>query len=473
MTESRDDLCRMSATQIREAVGARDISPVEVVDAVLERIALVNPGINAFCTLTADGAREQARQAEAAVTGGRELGPLHGVPVSIKDLVFTKGVRTTGGSLIFADFVPDQDAICVERLKAAGAIVLGKTNTPEFGYVAVTDNRIFGPTRNPWDLERTSGGSSGGAASAVAAGLGPLAIGSDGGGSIRIPGSFCGVFGLKPSYGRAPGCPGFPHLWEGLSVTGPITRTVADAALMMEVIAGRDDRDYFSLPDEGLSYVPLLEQGIEGLRVAWSPDLGYAAVDPEVLRVTEAAVRAFADLGCHLEEAAPRAGDPQETFSTVVGASLATFPGDRIQGWEDRVDRGLVRFMERSRDILATDYLKARLANIDYRDRVQEFFNRYDLLLTPAVAVPPFQVGGYGPREIGGSRVGPLGWMPFTFPFNITGQPAASVPCGFTSDGLPIGLQIVGGRFDDGLVLRAAAAFERARPWYDHSLTLG
>jgi aspartyl-tRNA(Asn)/glutamyl-tRNA(Gln) amidotransferase subunit A len=368
---------------------------------------------------------------------------------------------------MFADFVPDQDAICVERLKAAGAIVLGKTNTPEFGWVAVTQNRLFGPTRNPWNPGRTSGGSSGGAASGVAAGLGPLAIGSDGGGSIRIPSSFCGVFGHKPSHGRVPAWPGFPDIWEGLSVVGPITRTVRDAALMMEVIAGRDDRDYFSLPDEGLSYLPLLEKGIEGLRVAWSPDLGYATVDPEVLRLTEAAARALGELGCRLEEASPEAHNPQESSSTVVGASVATFPGGQMAGWEDEVDAGLARFVERGRNILATDYLRARLANIDYRNQVQAFFDEYDLLLTPTLAVPPFEVGSFGPREIAGKRVAPIDWMAFTFPFNITGQPAASVPCGFTSDGLPVGLQIVGRRFDDGTVLRAAAAFERARPWAD------
>jgi aspartyl-tRNA(Asn)/glutamyl-tRNA(Gln) amidotransferase subunit A len=389
------------------------------------------------------------------------------VPVSVKDLVFSRGIRTTGGSKRYESFVPEQDAIVVERLKAAGAIVLGKTNTPESGWVAVTDNPLFGPTRNPWNRERTSGGSSGGAAAAVALGMGPLAVGSDGGGSIRIPSSFCGVFGLKPSLGRVPDWPGFPHLWEGLSVVGPITRTVRDAALMMEVIAGRDDRDHFSLPEVRPAYRPLMEGVVTGLKVAWSPDLGYAIVEPKVLRVAEAAASAFSRLGCMVEQASPDAASPQESFSTVVGACLAAELRDELPRWRDKMEPALVTFVERSRDISAVDYIKARIKNLEYRNRMQAFFAKYDLLLTPTVAVPAFEVGSFGPREIAGKRVPPIGWMPFTYPFNITGQPAASVPCGWTEDGLPIGLQIVGRRFEDGTVLKAAVAFERAFPWAD------
>ena len=465
-------ICRMSAWETREAIAAGELSPVEAVDAVLDRIERLNPSVNAYCTVVAESARREAQQAEAGVLRKDELGPLHGVPVSIKDLVYTRGIRTTGGSRLFEDFVPERDSVVVERLKKAGAIVIGKTNTPEFGWVAVTDNTLFGPTRNPWDVGRTPGGSSGGAACAVALGMAPLAIGSDGGGSIRIPSSFCGVFGLKPSYGRVPAAPGFPSLWEGLSVTGPITRTVRDAALMMEVIAGRDDRDYSSLPDTDLGYVSSLEGDLKGLRVAWSPDLGYAVADEQVLRATEAAARVFANLGCTVETAAPDAGDPQESFSAQVAASVAAFPGARMEDSPDLIDPALARFIERSREVPARDYIKARMANIEFAIKVWAFFEEYDLLLTPVVAVPPFEIGSYGPREIGGKRVGPLAWMPFTYPFNVTGQPAASVPCGWTDDGLPIGLQIVGRRFEDGTVLRAAAAFERAAPWADRYPTL-
>lgn len=462
------DICNMSAWDMREEIAAGRISPVEVVDAVLDRIESINQRVNAYCTVVAESAREEARKAEAAVARRDALGPLHGVPVSIKDLVFTKGIRTTGGSRLFENFVPDVDSVVVERLKGAGAIVVGKTNTPEFGWVGVTENLVFGPTCNPWDTGRTSGGSSGGAACAVALGMGPLAVGSDGGGSIRTPASFCGVFGLKPSYGRVPAAPGFPGLWEGLSVTGPITRTVRDAALMMEVIAGRDDRDWSSLPDTNLSYVPLLDGDLKGARVAWSPDLGYAVVDERVLRATEAAVKVFRDLGCTVELAAPAVSSPQQYFSTQVAASNAAFPGSRLKDSPDLVDPALARFIERSRSIPAADYVNARIALADYTVKVWAFFKEYDFLLTPVLAVPPFEVGNYyGPREIAGREVDPLAWMPFTYPFNATGQPAASMPCGWTEEGLPIGLQIVGRRFDDASVLRAAAAFERAAPWAD------
>jgi len=462
---NQDELCLMPALELRDRIASKEISPVEAVEAVLARIERLNPRVNAFCTVAAEQARAAAREAEARLMAGEPPGKLHGVPVSIKDLVFTRGIRTTGGSRRYEHFVPEQDDICVERLKAAGAIIIGKTNTPESGWAAITDNPLFGPSRNPWDPGRTTGGSSGGAGAAVALGMGPLAIGSDGGGSIRIPSSFCGVFGLKPSFGRVPTGPGFPGLWEGLSVEGPMTWTVADAALMMEVIAGRDDRDYYSLPEAAPAYLSELDGGLKGLRVAWSPDLGYAVVEPEVRRLTERAARVFAGLGCELVEATPDAGSPEASFGVVVAASLAAELGDELERWRDKMEPALVRFVERSLDIRATDYLRARMQNLAFRNRMQAFFERYDLLLTPVLAVPPFEVGSFGPREIAGRAVSPLGWMPFTYPFNITGQPAASVPCGLTESGLPVGLQLVGRRFEDGTVLRAAAAFERAAPW--------
>ncbi|MFC1984174.1 amidase [Chloroflexota bacterium] len=461
------EICRMSALEMRNAIRAKKLSPVELMDAFLQRIERINPKVNAYCTVVAESARTEARCAEDKLMKGEELGPLHGIPVSVKDLVFTKGIRTTGGTRMYENFIPDEDDIVVERLKAAGAIVIGKTNTPQSGWVAITDNLLFGPTRNPWNTERVSGGSSGGAASAVASCMGPLAIGSDGGGSIRIPSSFCGVFGLKPSWGRVPHGPGFPGIWEGLSVVGPITRTVKDAALMMEVIAGRDDRDHFSLPDVELQYLSHLGENLKGLRIAWSSDLGYAIADPQVIEVTEAAARIFNTLGCTVEAVNPQLGSPEETFSIVVGASLAAVLVDKLDEWRDHFEPALVTFLEKSKDISAMEYIKARINNLEYRNRVQAFFEKYDLLLTPTVAVPPFKVGRYGPREIAGTRVTPLGWMSFTYPFNITGQPAASVPCGWTDDGLPVGLQIVGRRFDEITVLQAAAAFEQASPWAD------
>ena len=460
------EVCYMTAAEMAEAIRTKKLSPVELMDAVLSRIEQLNPKFNAYCTLVADSAVRQARKAEAMVVGGEELGPLHGVPVSIKDLIFTKGIRTTGGSRIYQDFIPQQDAIVVERLKAAGAIIIGKTNTSEFGWVAVADNRLFGATRNPWNVEFNAGGSSGGAAASVALGMGSLAIGSDGGGSIRIPASFCGVFGFKPSFGRVPQYPGFPG-WETLSHTGPVTRTVKDAALAMEVIAGRDDRDCFSLPDAELRCLPFLDADLRGLKIAWSEDLGYATVDTKVLEITRAAVKAFSALGSSIDETSPRVSSPEKSFSIVVGVSLAAILQDKLVEWREQIDPVLVRFIERNKDRLATEYAEARLEHVEYWNGMRSFFEKYDLLLTPTVAVPPLELGQLGVREINGVNVSPLGWMSFTYPFNITGQPAASVPCGWTDNGLPVGLQIVGRRFDDVTVLRAAAAFEQVLPWAD------
>ncbi len=466
------EICCLSAVEMAEAIRAKKLSPVEIVGAILHRIEQLNPKVNAYCTLVAESAMRQARKAEEMVVRGEEIGPLHGVPVSIKDLIFTKGIRTTGGSRLYENFIPQQDAIVVERLKAAGAIVIGKTNTAEFGWVAITQNPLFGETRNPWNPELTPGGSSGGASAAVALGMGSLAIGNDGAGSIRIPSSFCGVFGFKPSFGRVPQYSGFPG-WETLSHTGPITRTIADAALAMEVIAGRDDRDLFSLPETGLRYLPFLNGGIKGLRVAWSQDLGYASVDPQVLKITEAAVKVFATLGCIVEPASPEAGSPEQAFATIVATILPAVLQDKMGEWQEQVEPALARFIQRNRDKSAKEYLEACFEQLAYWDKIRPFFEKYHLLLTPTVAVPPFELGSYGPKEIAGSKVSPLGWMPFTYPFNLTGQPAASVPCGWTDNGLPIGLQIVGRRFDDATVLKAAAAFEQASPWAEKRPPLG
>src|SRR5437016_3312446 len=362
-------LCWLPATERATLIRRKKVSPVEVVDAILDRIERINPKLNAFVTLTDEAARREAKAAERALMRRSTLlGPLHGVPFSVKDLVVTKGVRTTFGTPLYRDNVPTEDAPMVERMKRAGAILLGKTNTPTFGWIGATHNLLFGPTRNPWDLERTPGGSSGGASAAAAAGLGPLHIGTDGGGSIRIPASFAGIFGLKASYGRIPAYP--PSGAWSLSHIGPMTRTVADAALMMNVCAGPDERDHYR----------------------------------------------------------------------IIEATLRNPPTRYVQAWFDR---------------------------LAWWQHPREFFETYDLLLTPTIACPPFPIGLDNPTEIAGKRVEPYAWIPFTYPFNLTGQPAASVPCGFTNEGLPIGLQIVGRRFDDAGVLGAAAAFERARPWAD------
>lgn len=460
----RLELCRMTVIEQVRAIRSGELSPVELMDAVLGLIEEINPRINAFCTMAADTDRKKAKAAEAAVNKGARLGPLHGIPVSIKDLIFTSGLRTTGGSKIYENFVPQQNDVVVDRLEAAGAIVVGKTNTSEFGWVATTDNRIFGPTRNPWNLELNSGGSSGGAAAATALSMGSLAIGSDGGGSIRIPSSFCGVFGLKPSFGRVPRGPGFGG-GDTLSHTGTITRTVGDAALALDVISGRDDRDWFSLPNSGMSYLDCISDNVKGLKMAWSSNLGYAIVDPQVREIAEASAKRFVDLGADIDEVVTGLTSPERHFSTYLGVQLATALKDNFEEWKNLLDPGLALFMERQKGRSAADYLAAWKDLLTYSSCIYAVFNKYDVLLTPTVAVPPFVNGSYGPRDIAGVRASPLNWMALTYAFNVTGQPAASVPCGWTDDGLPVGLQIVGRRHDDTTVLRTAAAFEKAFPW--------
>src|SRR5215510_8505880 len=309
---SDTDLCYMPATDLAAAIRTKQVSPVDVVNAVLARIEQLNPRLNAFCLITAEAARQAAQASEQAVMRGELLGPLHGVPVSIKDLVITKGVRTMRGSMLYEHDVPSEDAPVVERLKAAGAIILGKTTTPELGFKGVTDSPVTGITRNPWHLERTSGGSSGGAGVAVATGMGPLAVGTDGGGSIRIPSSFCGIYGLKPHVGRVPVYPA--SIIGDISHVGPMTRTVRDAALMLNAIAGADDRDRLSLPTSHPDYLQAMEGDIRGLRMAWSPDLGFALVDPQVRQITAAAVAVFANASCHVEEVNPGFDSPGELF---------------------------------------------------------------------------------------------------------------------------------------------------------------
>jgi len=320
-------------------------------------------------------------------------------------------------------------------------------------------------TRSPWNPALTPGGSSGGAAVAVASGCGPLALGTDGGGSIRIPAAFCGVYGFKPSYGRVPEGRGFPGGFAGVSHVGPITRTVRDAALVLDVIAGGDDRDRHSLPREAGSYLEACDGRVKGLNVAWTPDLGYARVDPRVVELAGAAAAEFESLGCHVEVVNPGWEDPEEFFGTMIAAQFYAAWSDRLPEAEALMDPTLVKFIRRGGAVTAREYIRARERADAYWREVHAFLERFDLLLMPTVAVLPFAAGQAPPREIAGEPASTLGWMPFTFPFNLTGQPAASVPAGWTDDGLPVGLQIVGRRHADATVLAASAAFEEARPW--------
>ncbi len=459
-----EELCFCSAIEIAKLVRERRVSAVEVVEAFEARIERANPKLCAYVTLTGEKAREAAREIEGILARGGKVGPLVGVPFSVKDLVFTAGVRTTGGSLVYRDFVPAEDSCVVERLKGAGAILLGKTNTPEFGYKATTENLLFGETRNPWDLGKTPGGSSGGAGAAVAAGLSPLAVGTDGGGSIRIPASFCGIFGLKPTFGRVPNTPGFGG-WRTLSHTGPMTRTVADAALMLDVIAGPDERDRTSLPADRTSFLQALQVFPQKLRLGWSSDLGYAEVDPSVREVVGEAVKAFAEVGWEVEEAQVDLADPVEIFNTLVRAENFAFAGPLLQKHASLLDPGMRKFTELGAAITTQAYLRAMQERDRLCGKLAAFFTRYDLLVTPTLAVLPFPIGSR-PETINGKKMPhPLGWLPFTYPWNLTGNPAASLPCGWTEEGLPVGMQVVGKRFADALVLQVCAAFERLRPW--------
>jgi aspartyl-tRNA(Asn)/glutamyl-tRNA(Gln) amidotransferase subunit A len=470
-----NEICRMDAVKLAKRIRAKELSPTEVIEAVLTRMEALEPHLHAFCTPTPDLARQEAKRIEKALLDGDDGGPLAGVPVGIKDLVCTKGVRTVSGSFAYENFIPDEDDVVVERLKHAGAIIIGKTNVPEFGYSAVGHNPVFDTTRNPWNLECTSGGSSAGSGAAVAAGVGPFAIGSDGGGSIRIPAAHCGLFGMKASMGRVPLYPGtkdecYPGVssWESLEHIGPISRTVTDGALMLSVIgAGPDARDRHSLPKPDFDWMACCKGGVKGLRVAYSADWGYAAVDPEVRRVVGAAVKVFErDLGCIVEEAHPGFEDPYVAFWGVV-ALESDLRGLRaiVAKHGHHMTPHIVDFI--MRPWTAEELTDAVMVRKAVNNKMWRFMARYDLLLTPTLAVPPFPLHVQGPEKIDGQIVPPFKWLAFTFPFNLTGQPAATVPAGFSKDGLPIGLQIVGRHLDDPTVMRAAAAFEMAQPWHD------
>ncbi len=464
---SNDDLAFTSATELRALIASGEVSPVEVTELYLDRIERLDSRLNSYLTVTADHAIDSAREAEAAVARGDDLGPLHGVPISIKDLELTRGIRTTGGSLAFQDRVPDEDSSVVERVRAAGAVILGKTNTPEFGLLGHTQNLLGDHCRNPWNTERTTGGSSGGAGAAVAAGLCSLATGSDGGGSIRIPSSFCGIYGIKPTQHRVPmyAGPASMGVYNMFSQSGPMTRTVADSAVLLQVMAGRDPRYPQSLRDEPEDYLAATERGVDGLRLAWSPDYGYGAVDPEVVEITSRAASVFEGLGCELGDADLALDEPFEPFWMLFSGVVHGRYAAVLEQYRDKLTDYALECIERGAALRGSEYVSA-LGYVDVmKARFADVFERYDLLLSPVMAVPAFPVGS-PPDEIDGRGVDPFaGAFPFTYPINMIGYTAASVPCGFSADGLPIGLHIVGRPGDEATVLAASAAFERAHPW--------
>ncbi len=451
-----------SASELAAIIRTKEISPVEIVEALLLRIRNLNPRLNAYLTVAEVEARGCAMAAEKALMHGSELPPLHGVPFCIKDVHFTKGTRTTGGSLVYKDFVPNEDCVVVERLRRAGAILIGKTNTPEFALSSTTENRLGDDCRNPWDLERTSGGSSGGAAAAAAAGLSPLAIGSDRGGSIRIPAGYCGVYGFKPTHGRVPIYAAFAG--SPFTNTGPITRSVRDAALALSVISGFDRRDPTSLREPLPDYIGNLGADLKGIRIAWSHSFGGAVVGNEVRRTAESACLSFEPLGCAVEEATPKIDDIYIAMPIMMADQFAR-SGHLLTDHAQELMPEVRLLLESARGIPGYVYSQALRALEEFRMKMADFFEQYDLLITPTNPVPAFPLR-QKPQEIDGIPVDATRNLAcLTMPFNLYGGPAATVPCGFSSKGLPVGLQIAAAVGRDDMVIRASAAFERLRPW--------
>lgn len=469
---NKEEIYFMSAVDMAEAIKNGEETSSEILEVFIERIEKINPIINAYCTLSFEMAREMAKKADDTIKNGQNLGSLTGIPTSIKDLMLTKGIRTTYGSLLHENFFPEEDEVVVKRLKNAGCVILGKTNTPEFGHVALTNNKIFGETKNPWNIETNSGGSSGGAAASVAAGIGPLALGSDGGGSIRVPSSCCGVYGLKPTFGRIPRYPHDSIAFWSMDHYGPIVRYVKDAALMLNVMKGHHPGDSNSLPDDNIDYIKILEEKPKKLKIGYSMTLGFGnALEDEVRESVLNGVQKFEQFDWDVEEAELKIKNPGVAFKTLVSIGYAY---DLQKEYNNRIE-------DLSPDLKATIRLGLdnNSMNIgkakEQRKRVYEvmyqYFNNYDILITPTTPHPAFKPGwlesGTTFPTIGKKSLSTISWMTYTFPFNMTGLPAASIPSGWTKSGLPIGMQIVGKRYDEKTVLQVSKAFEEIAPWQD------
>lgn len=456
-----DDLCMMPATELVAAFQRGTLSPVEATGAALARIEAANETFNAFVIVDGERALADARAAEARWRKGAPAGLVDGVPTTVKDLLFVAGWPTRRGSLTSDPGPSAEDSAGVARLREHGAVFLGKTTTPEFGWKGVTDCALTGITRNPWDPERTPGGSSGGAAAAAALGMGALHLATDGGGSIRMPAGFCGLYGIKPTFGTVPV---HPHsvmltLWH----SGPISRTVGDAALMLTVIAEADPRDWYAAPGRALDYRPYVDGGVKGLRIAYSRDLGYASVEPEVAALVEAAVRAFAEMGATVEEVGAVFEDPFETTGLMWSVGLALGTDGLSEAQRAQVEPPVLDLADPARKLSALDYRRAEQRREALGRRMQLFHQDYDLLITPQLPITAFAAGHEVPPGSGMTRW--WEWSPFTYPFNLTQQPAATIPCGFAADGLPVAMQIVAAKFREDLVLRASGAYERAHPF--------
>ncbi len=463
---SAQEICFLPATELAHRMRAKELSAHEVMSAHLDRIERINKKVNAIVTLLPERAIEGARAADDALARGKQVGPLHGLPIAHKDLVPTKGIRTTLGSPIFKDFVPEQDGLIVERLRNAGAITIGKTNTPEFGAGSQTFNEVFGETLNPYDLTKTCGGSSGGATVALACGMLPIADGSDMGGSLRNPASFCNVVGFRPSPGRVPHWPD-QAAWFTLQVEGPMARTVQDVALLLSAIAGPDPRSPISITEPGSRFAEPLERNLKGVRIAWSRDLGGLPVDPRVTAAIDAQRHVFESLGCTIEDAEPDFADADEVFKILRAWRFELSRGDLLQTNRDLLKDTVIWNIEQGVKLAGPQIGWAERKRTELYHRVRTFMERYEFLILPVSQVPPFDVKQRYVTEINDVAMDTyIDWMRSCYYITLTGHPAASVPCGFTPDGLPIGVQIVGRHQDDFGVLQLAHAFEQATTFW-------
>jgi amidase len=460
------DLCALTATALAELIRSRQASVTDVLRAHLARIERVNPQVNAIVTLRAEEALAEARAADAALARGHAPGPLFGLPVAHKDLVPTRGLRTTWGSPIYRDHVPDHDGLIVERLRAAGAITLGKTNTPEFGAGSQTFNEVFGRTLNPYDATKTCGGSSGGAAVALACGMIPIADGSDMGGSLRNPASFCNVVGFRPSPGRVPTWPS-PLAWSPFAVEGPMARTVKDTALLLSAMAGPDARSPIAIAEPGERFRAPLERSFAGVRVAWSRDLGGLPIDPRVTAVVEAQRKTFETLGCVIEDGQPDFSGAREIFQVWRGWLFEARYRPLLEHHRHQLKDTIVWNIEEGQKITGPQLADAETKRTALYHRVREFMATREFLILPVTQVPPFDVSAPYVTEINGVALPTyIDWMRACSDITVTGLPAISVPCGFTADGLPVGVQIVGRHHDDWGALQLAHAFEQATQFW-------
>lgn len=456
------EICFLSATELAHRIRSKELSAVEVIEAHLTQIERINPKVNAIVTFLPEQAMEQARAADEVLAKGENVGPLHGLPVAHKDLILTKGVRTTLGSPIFKDFIPEEDGLIVERLKNAGAITVGKTNTPEFGAGSQTYNAVFGETLNPYDISKTCGGSSGGAAVALACGMIPIADGSDLGGSLRNPASFCNVVGLRPSPGRVPTWPSYAG-WYALAVEGPMARTVQDIALMLSTIAGPDSRSPIAITDSGNLFSQSLKRNFKGVRVAWSRNVGGLPVDPQVNAVIESQRHVFEGLGCLIDDGEPDFSDADTIFKVWRAWYFELVLSELLEPHRDKMKDSVIWNIEEGLKLSGTQIGEAERKRTELYHRVRQFMETYAFLILPVSQVPPFDVKQSYVTEINGEKMGTyIDWMKSCYYISTTGLPAISVPCGFTADGLPVGVQIMGRHHDDLGVLQLAYGFEQA-----------